>query len=330
MANSNDWWPDMKIQLSIIVPVYNVEDYIRDCLQSVFKQIPEAVEIIVVDDGSPDRSMEIVRREFHHWIENGYLVLLEQENKGPGAARNAGLACATGRYIGFLDSDDVLLDGFFDELMDRIQLGVADVFEYGFKRFKTTDTLESQPYRRLYPFTGLKTIASVRNTVFCKTRWYPSLRVYRRSVLAGFRFPEAVHYEDTMSIPSIFLKNFFIHYTDKPLLGYRDRPGSITSRHTHADMQSLHAYYLTVPADGIQAQRLMKIGLARTLAYFYSEMGATDFPMQSIINDMSVISIDGRSRKALDWSDWLFFKVPRLYMLINSLRVKPYNRRNDS
>ncbi len=312
----------MNVLLSIIIPVYKVEAFVYECLDSVFRQLPDCVEVLVIDDGSPDASMDIIRRGFQPWIDSGVLVLLAQPNAGPGAARNAGLARARGNYIGFLDSDDVLLDGYFNALMDRLELGLADIIEFGFKRFKDGATLATEPHRRLYRLRGLKKLQSVREFVFAKTRWYPSLRIFRRSVLNGFRFPEAVHYEDTMSIPGIFLGNWFIHYLDKPLLGYRERPGSITSNHSRADMETLHRFYQSIPLDAVPALLVMKVGLARTLTYFYRELKAFDFPMDALIGEFEMIKLSRSAQIALEWPDWFLYKAPRTYMMINTLRVR--------
>lgn len=313
----------MSVHLSIIVPVYRVEAYIRQCLDSVFKQLPEGVEVIIVDDGSPDDSIGIIRREYRPWLERGVLHILEQANAGPGAARNAGLARANGRYIGFLDSDDVMLEGYFDELMDRIRMGVADVFEFGFKRFSVLEDISREPYRRLYPLAGLKKLAQVREQVFASSRWFPSLRIYRRKYLEAFRFPEQVHYEDTMTIPFVYLQDMFVQFIDKPLLGYRERPGSITSRHTHQQLRQLYAFYQTISVtEANAAMRILKIRLARTLAYFYRELQAEDFPMSAVLADMHDIKLDKQARKTLEWSDWVMYAAPHLYMRINAWRVK--------
>lgn len=313
----------MSIQLSIIVPVYQVEDYIRQCLDSVFKQLPEGVEVIVVDDGSPDDSIGIIRREYRSWLERGVLHILEQANAGPGAARNAGLQRASGRYIGFLDSDDVMLEGYFDELMDRIKMAVADIFEFGYKRFTVLDDISREPYRSLYPISGLKKLSQVRERVFASSRWFPSLRIYRRKYFEAFRFPERVHYEDTMTIPFVYLQDLFVQFIDKPLLGYRERPGSITSRHTHLQLQQLYAFYRTISVTETNpALKILKIRLARTLAYFYRELEADDFPMSAVLQDMRAIELDRKARKALEWSDWVMYALPGLYMRINAWRVK--------
>lgn len=321
----------MSIHLSIIVPVYCVEAYIRQCLDSVFKQLPDGVEVIVVDDGSPDRSIDIVRHEYRTWLERGVLHILQQANAGPGAARNAGLGCANGRYIGFLDSDDVMLDGYFDELMDRIKMGVADVFEFGFKRFSVLEDISREPYRRLYPLAGLKKLAQVRERVFASSRWFPSLRIYRRKYLEAFRFPERVHYEDTMTIPFVYLQDMYVQFIDKPLLGYRERPGSITSRHTHLQLRQLYAFYQTISVtEANAALRILKIRLARTLAYFYRELHAVEFPMSAVLEDMREIKLDKQARKALEWSDWVMYAAPHLYMRINTWRVKRSALRDEA
>ena len=93
--------------LSVVVPVYNVERYVGDCLCSLLNQPESLCEIIVVNDGTKDNSMEIV-----HKLVNGYtnVRIINQENKGLSEARNAGLRHALGEYVWFVDSDDTILE----------------------------------------------------------------------------------------------------------------------------------------------------------------------------------------------------------------------------
>src|SRR5690606_30865442 len=95
---------DMKsVQISFIVPVYNVENYIRECLLSILELENLSFEIILVDDGSTDKSIERIADLADG---NSMITILRQENRGQSAARNKGLECAKGEYIFFVDSDD--------------------------------------------------------------------------------------------------------------------------------------------------------------------------------------------------------------------------------
>ena len=108
-----------QIELSIIIPVYNVEKYVGKCLESIFSQLTSLqneVEVIVVNDGTPDNSMTIV---------NGYrkynnLRIINQENQGLSAARNAGLKIANGDYVWFVDSDDMIAEGGLQYVLEAI------------------------------------------------------------------------------------------------------------------------------------------------------------------------------------------------------------------
>ncbi|MBU5314786.1 glycosyltransferase [Clostridium bornimense] len=95
----------MSIKISLIVPVYNCEKYLEKCLESVMKQDLAGIEVIIINDGSEDNSLEIVEG-YKSRFENIYII--NQENKGQGAARNLGIKIAKGEYIGFIDADDYI------------------------------------------------------------------------------------------------------------------------------------------------------------------------------------------------------------------------------
>lgn len=90
--------------ISVIMPVYNGEAYIEDALNSIFDQQYSNLEIIIVDDGSTDRTAEIIQAKYPH------VLLLHQSNQGPASAKNLGIAHATGEYFAFLDADDLWID----------------------------------------------------------------------------------------------------------------------------------------------------------------------------------------------------------------------------
>ncbi|WP_165930165.1 glycosyltransferase family 2 protein [Flavobacterium ranwuense] len=105
-----------QIKVSVIIPVYNAEEFLADCIQSLISQTLEECEFIFVNDGSTDSSQQIIKQfqEKDHRI-----ILINQENVGRSAARNIGIIDATGRYIGFVDSDDFVLEEMFENLYNR-------------------------------------------------------------------------------------------------------------------------------------------------------------------------------------------------------------------
>ena len=112
--------------LSIIVPVYKVEEYIRPCIESIFKQgLDDAdFEVIIVNDGTPDKSMEIIADII---ATHQNIIVINQENQGLSMARNNGMKIATGEYIQFLDSDDLLIDKSLPYLLDKATSSKADL-----------------------------------------------------------------------------------------------------------------------------------------------------------------------------------------------------------
>ena len=104
----------MNLQLSIIVPVYNVEKYLQRCMESLLTQNISNYEIILVDDGSKDKSSEICDEYASKY---SFVRVIHKENEGLGYARNSGLAVAKGKYVSFVDSDDTVSSEHFRELL---------------------------------------------------------------------------------------------------------------------------------------------------------------------------------------------------------------------
>ena len=116
------------IKVSVIVPVYNVENYLDKCLESIINQSFKDMEIILIDDGSLDDSGKICDT----YSENNYnIYTLHQKNSGPGESRNTGLACATGDYILFLDSDDFICNNTLEILSKCAKENNYRFFSFG-------------------------------------------------------------------------------------------------------------------------------------------------------------------------------------------------------
>lgn len=310
------------IFLSLIIPVYKAQDFIEACLNSVFSQTPDDVEVILVDDGTPDSSIAIVKRVFDQQIKDGKLVLLEQSNKGPGAARNTGTQRARGDFIAFLDSDDVLMDGYFKAVMPLLKGGIVDIVEFGFKRFSNQESLYDESYSSMYGFEGLQKLSDVREQVFSVGCWYPSTRIYRRRLIESHRFPEGTHYEDLMTIPFIYLHDLIVYFIGKPLLGYRYNPGSITSTHTIKQLGEKYAFYKSIRSStDCESMKILALKTARGMVYFNSELNFQEFSLGELIREIRVMHLKPKTRKQLRLADRMFLSFPAVYIWLDKIRV---------
>ena len=112
------------IKVSIIVPAYNVEGYIYDCLKSLVSQTMQNIEIIVINDGSTDNTEKIIS-EFEKT--DSRIIVIRQENQGISVARNNGINIAKGEYLGFVDSDDYVDNDYFEKLYNIVTSQNADM-----------------------------------------------------------------------------------------------------------------------------------------------------------------------------------------------------------
>ncbi len=202
-------------KISVIVPVYNTEKYLRSCLDSLVNQTLEDIEIVVVNDGSKDSSGQIIE-EFDRLFP-GRFVVCDQENRGQAVARNRALDLCGGEYIGFLDSDDSAKPGMFEKMYNRAVETNADmvVCDYEF-------------------ITGSKTISKHvksfkdQKDMFIDCFVDPWNKLFKADVLKDndISFPEGYFYEDTgwfiMCIP--FVKKSV--KIDEPLAEHFKRDGS--------------------------------------------------------------------------------------------------------
>lgn len=127
----------MRVILTLIIPVYNVEAYIEECLESLFPQIANSknndVEVIIVNDGTPDKSMDIVIHAIKKYSLERQVRVVNQCNQGLSAARNTGIRLATGDYIGFIDSDDYVSENYIREIKSNIlKYYQLDILKFNF------------------------------------------------------------------------------------------------------------------------------------------------------------------------------------------------------
>lgn len=118
------WRAAYMVKVSVIIPIYNCEEYLDNCIKSILCQTLKDQEIICIDDGSTDHSAQIIKK---FQAEDGRIILFQQKNQGAAAARNLGLKNAKGEYIAFLDADDWVEDCFLERLVNLMECAKADV-----------------------------------------------------------------------------------------------------------------------------------------------------------------------------------------------------------
>ncbi|OTG63833.1 glycosyltransferase [Acinetobacter silvestris] len=223
----------MRKLISLIIPVYNVEEYIEECLKSVINQITMNIEVIIVNDGTPDNSMKIINGLISQLPKNiqQFFILLEQENQGQSVARNNGLNIATGEYVAFLDSDDILAIDYFDTIFKIISKNNYDILRFNARKF-IKDTNESIIFNTNIGYNGENNInEEFLIELFNKAAWYPWLNIYRKKLFDGLIFPVGVYFEDAAVITKIFIRAKVVYLINDELYFYRlNSSGSLLSK----------------------------------------------------------------------------------------------------
>jgi glycosyltransferase involved in cell wall biosynthesis len=225
------------VLLSLIVPFYNAADYFGQLLDSIEAQLTEQVQVILICDGASDNSLEIAKQHLLASALPQCYVLLCQQNSGVSMARNNGIRHATGDYIGFIDADDVLLQGYVKAVLDVIQQQQPDLIELGYKRFKDSAALSTAKARYLHAGSGWLDKHQAISDAFKVNQWFSWLRLYRKKIAIDFQFPAGIAYcEDVMALPALYLAAERVYHLRLPLYGYREHQAS-ASFHVKAEHQ---------------------------------------------------------------------------------------------
>ena len=205
-------------KVSIIVPFYNVEGYIEKCLDTLVNQTLKDIEIILVNDGSTDRSIEIVNKFLRRYPEK--LVYLEKENGGLSDARNYAIPYTKGEYIAFLDSDDYVEKYMYEEM-------------YNMAKKENSDMVECNFYWE-YPDKQKEDIGTIyhgKNEMIVKIRVVAWNKLIKREILekSEVRFPKGYRYEDTEFTYKLIPYIEKVSFLKKPCIHYVQREGSISN-----------------------------------------------------------------------------------------------------
>ncbi len=222
--------------LSVVVPVYQVEDYLAECLDSLLTQTYEHLEVILVDDGSTDRSADIARGYAER---DPRVLVVRQENAGLGAARNAGLARSTGDLVTFADSDDTVPTDAYRLMVAALRRSGSDFVvgalvrdEGGVERMRPW-ARRAHARRRLA--TTIDDVPAMLTNVMACTK------VFRREFVdrIGLRFPEGTRYEDQVPITRAYLEARAFDVLPHVVYRWRKRDDRSSISQQKAEMQDL-------------------------------------------------------------------------------------------
>lgn len=216
--------------ISILVPVYNVEKYLAECIDSITNQTYKNIEIILVDDGSTDNSGAMCDE---YAKKDSRIKVIHQENQGLATVRNVSVAAATGDYIGFVDSDDFVSHDMYEGLIsvaenknaDIIVCNISYIDEDGnsIPNHRSAKLIEN---RELSGTELVKELCYDYNSTYVVT-WN---KLYRRSLFEGIRYPDGKINEDEAVIHRIAHKCNKIVFTQKAYYFYRQQPTSIMNK----------------------------------------------------------------------------------------------------
>ena len=222
----------MSALISVIIPVYNVERYIRRCVDSILRQTYSHLEIILVDDESPD-NCPLICDEYAK-LDNRIKVIHKQKNGGLGMARNTGLDACHGEFIMFVDSDDWLSDDAIFVLYERLLLDGSDV-AFG----KHTDVFENGNMNEQF-CTFMKDIVLSKEQIYKQMGKYPvsaCVKLYKRELLNGISYPGFKCGEDLYTFLAIMDRCTKISIVDKIIYYYFQNADSITHRMSEQSKQ---------------------------------------------------------------------------------------------
>jgi glycosyltransferase involved in cell wall biosynthesis len=210
------------MQVSVIVPMYNVENYIKECLDSLVNQTLKDMEVIVVNDGSTDGGVEIVESYCKKYPD--LIRLVHKENGGLSDARNYGIPYAKGKYIGFLDSDDYVESTMYEKMSKKLDEGydvvVCDI-EYFYEDSDNKWILKGLSDWNIENISK----RALLSPMFAWNKLYKA-KYFKEE---NYRYPLNTWYEDLPVTTLIFAKTDKIGHVNEALVHYRQREGSIMS-----------------------------------------------------------------------------------------------------
>lgn len=213
----------MKPLISIVIPVYNVQSYLKDCLDSLVNQTYKNLQIIIVDDGSTDNSGKICDE---YASSDNRITVIHQKNKGAGAAKNSGLELIKGVYFSMIDSDDYIELNTYEKMLDYMEQNSVDIVQYQYRK-KYVDGIVNQENSCI---NGPQKISSKRYLQEMLSDWRYALfwnKLYKTELLSDTRFPDGRKIDDEFFTYKLICNADYILNVEDVCYNYRIRKTSV-------------------------------------------------------------------------------------------------------
>lgn len=298
------------VKVSIIIPVYNVEKYLARCLDSCINQTFSDIEMVCVNDGSTDSSLNILEQ---YAKLDSRIKIIQQENGGLSSARNTGVENAKGEYILFLDSDDFISNIAIELLVANIERNGSDVVLFDYLKFYKNHKKDVRviinhinEYKdKCFNLSDLKSLKDCRKVIYQLLTFYVSAwcKFYRASFLKenGISFYEGVLYEDVPYMAEIFVKSRKFSYEPEMLLAYscyRDNQIMSKNGEEYFDLFKVYARTFEYIENSDYAKFLKKY---YSMAFIMDSLSKLDTIREdlkeSFFNTVKSINVDYKSIK---------------------------------
>lgn len=309
------------VRLSFIVPFYRVEEYIEECIRSLYAQdIPqEEYEVICVDDCSPDGSRAIVER-----LQKEYptlRLLVHTKNKRQGGARNTGLRRAKGKYVWFVDSDDAIMSNCFKRLLEQAEQEELDVLQFDYTRDNGGTIIVSNNASIVQD--GETYLFGEGTSQWCEKVSGPWLQILRRQFLVDekIEFLEGAQYEDTDYMIHVFLKAQRVEHLPIQAYVYRENQASTTQ--VIASPQKLAWKINQLVRIGLlmdicrteHAKEMIGDMLYKSFSALRHELERLNNSAKQIYRSNLLTSSIRRCKQCMNWRTWLAIRYGMTWFL---------------
>lgn len=310
----------MEQLVSVIIPVYKVEQYLNQCIESIVNQTYKNLEIILVDDGSPDQCPVIC----DEWSKKDTRIkVIHKANGGLSSARNAGLDVCSGDYLMFVDSDDYCALNICEVLLNLAETNQADFTMCGVRLFDEIHPLKqnSQP-EQTFVYSGQEVIKQLYQTKipYLVTAWG---KLYKKKLFSSLRYPVGKLHEDEFVLAELLHQTNCFVYVSKGMYFYLQRPSSITKNVTQKNIQNLHEAALQ-RYEFLNAKYPQNLEKNQILLLSMLRSACIKACNNKLLKDIAWHYYQNyyRTIKKHDKKNWLFYHFNWLYLLL--LQIKKF------